>query len=462
MATQSTQIAKALASFVAQTPSEQIPRAVTDYAQRAVADTVAVAVAGRNEPAATILDATLPRPHPDEAGSSIWATGQRRDAADAALLNATAGHALDYDDVAEHIHGHPSVVLVPALLAVAEPIGAKGRDILDAYAVGFEVQAALGAGMDLRRHFARGWHSTSSIAGIGGAAAVCRLLGATVEEIEVAIAIAVSMAGGSRENFGTMAKPLHAGLAARNAVLAARLAMGGYTGATTIIEGPAGYFSMFYPDEPDLDAVLESIASPWQILRSGLSIKRYPCCYNTGRLARAALDVHERYAPRPDDVAGVTITLEPGGLDPLIYHRPITGLEGKFSGELVAASAFVDGTLGFDTFTDSAVRRSEVAQLVARTRIEESAVPPQGEASWDEGYATVAVELRDGTRRTARVDDPPGHWRNPMSGPELRQKVADCFHHGGVAASPDDFVDEVNLLEQATFTGFSTLYTSTP
>jgi 2-methylcitrate dehydratase PrpD len=460
MTRQSTGIARTLASFAVQTPSEEIPAAVTDYAVRAVADTVAVAVAGRNEPATTILRATMARPHPDER-SSVWPDGGAWSAADAALLNGTAGHALDYDDVAEHIHGHPSVVLVPALLAVAEPIAAKGRDILDAYAVGFEVQAALGAAMDLRRHFARGWHSTSSIAGVGGAAAVCRLLGATVDQTEVAIAIAVSMAGGSRENFGTMTKPLHAGLAARDAVLAARLAMGGYTGADTIIEGPAGYFSMFYPDEPDLDAALDAIEHPWQILKSGLSIKRYPCCYNTGRLSRAALDVHERYDVRTQDVVGIRITLEPGGLDPLIHHRPSTGLEGKFSGELVAASALVDGVLGFETFTDPAVRRDEVVRLVAATQIVESDVPPQGDPSWDEGYATVDVELADGTRHSARVDDPPGHWRNPMTGGELLQKVADCFRHGGSSCSPEDFVEEVSQLEHATFTGFSSLRTAT-
>lgn len=441
-----TPLVEALATFTVEVTSDRIPAKAIDYAQRAIVDTVAVSVAGLGEDPYRILAETVAAGGGRGGTATVWPSGAAAPPAEAALLNGTAGHSLDYDDMSESIHGHPSVVLVPALLAAAERSGARGKDILDAFAVGFEVQSAVGAAMQLRRHFAAGWHSTSSIAGIGAAAAAARLLGGSVDQVSRAIAIAVSMAGGSRENFGTMTKPLHAGLAARDAVIAAELAMRGMTAAVTALEGPQGYFTMFYGQDPDLDMVRRVESDPWSILKSGISIKQYPCCYNTARAAQAALVLAGEPGFHADQVADIRITLEPGGLDPLVDSRPETGLQGKFSGEFVVASALLDGRLGFDTFTDASVRRGGVRKLVASSDIAESATPPEGPSSWDEGYAVVQIAFDDGKELTARVDDPPGHWRNPLTDAQLRSKVADCFDHARIEAEPSALIQEVSDL----------------
>jgi 2-methylcitrate dehydratase PrpD len=446
------EVTRAIAEYAVKTDVSHAPEDVLELARRTLIDTVGISIAARNEDTVKILLRTASaEPGP----STVLATGSRASAPAAALLNGTAAHALDYDDVTEQIYGHPSVVLWPAILAAGEQVGASGRDLLDAYIVAFDVVTALAEGFALREHYGRGWHSTATLGVVAGAAAVSRLLGSDVARTRCALALAATMAGGSRQNFGTMTKPLHAGLAARDAVLAATLAANGFTADPNQLEAPLGYFALF-GDRDRLAAVPAALAEPWAMRRHGINVKKYPACYNTQRTADAALALSERL--NVAEIRRIRVTVEPGGLDPLIHHRPSSGLQSKFSGEYVASAALLDGRIGLGTFTDAAANRPAVRELVARAEVAESAKPPIGPAEWEYSYAVVEVETTEGDAVTHRVDVPRGDRRSPLSRGELEDKFRDGVDFSGSGVDADALLAQLWNLGSAGSADASALF----
>jgi 2-methylcitrate dehydratase PrpD len=436
-----TGLTEAIADFVHKNDVTASPPDVWETARRAVVDTVGVTIAARRDPGfQTLLDAV--RPELPSGRATVLATGERTGAASAALLNGAGGHALDFDDVADPIYGHPSVVLVPTLLAVAEADGAGGRDLLEAYVTGFHVACAIAAGIDVRGHYSHGWHSTATIGVLAATAAAARLLRLEPERIRHALGIAASTASGSRQNFGTMTKPLHPGLAARDAVLAVNLARNGFTADPEQLEAPLGYFAM-YADGVDAPAVRDALYGPSALHRYGLNVKKYACCYNTHRTADAILLLVRDARPDPDQVTAIRLTLEPGGFDPLIHRRPRTGLQGKFSPEYVLAAGIVDGEITLSSFLDEAVRRDATQRLVERVTRHESAVPPVGPAEWEFAYSVVEVETRSGEVLRQRVDVPRGDARAPLERADLEAKFRDCVHFSGTGWNADTMVEEL-------------------
>jgi len=424
-----------------------------DRAVNGFVDTVAVTIAARHETAVVALANGMRRER-SSGNSTVLTTGERASEAYAALLNGVASHALDYDDVADAIYGHPSAVLYPALLAVAETEAASGRAVLEAYVIGFQVLCAIGAGLPIRRHYSKGWHATATIGVIGATAGLCRLLGLPQLEVRNALGIAASMASGSRQNFGTMTKPLHPGLAARSAVNAARLAQSGFTADTTQLEAELGYFAMFGVDS-DLGVVSAALTKSWALIDQGLNVKKYPCCYNTHRTADATLALAGRIDVGA--VEAIRLTMEPGGLDPLIHHRPNTGLEGKFSGEYVVAAGLIDGRITLDSFSDEAVRRSGAQELLRRVEVVESPVPPIGGEGYEYAYATLEVRSGDEVL-CERVDVPKGDARAPLSEREIDDKLRDCVGYGGLDCDVDALIEELRSLPHVDrVTGFARL-----
>jgi 2-methylcitrate dehydratase PrpD len=444
-------ITESVARFVTEVDLGASANELFERAVDGFVDTVAVSIAARAEPAVVAATNALAR-ELRTGDSTVLATGERASEAYAALLNGVASHALDYDDVADAIYGHPSAALFPALLAVAESEHASGRALLDAYAVGFQVLIAIAAGLPIRPHYSRGWHSTATVGVIGATAGLCRLLGLTAPEVRHALGMAASMAGGSRQNFGTMTKPLHPGLAARSAITAARLAQSGFTADASQLEGALGYFAMFGVDG-DLERVIATLTAPWALIEHGLNVKKYPCCYNTHRTADAALAIAGRV--EAGTVESVRLTMEPGGLDPLIHHRPTTGLEGKFSGEYVVAAGLIDGRIGLDSFSDDAVRRPDVQEFLRRVEVVESPQPPFGDASYEFAYATLEVHAGAGVERE-RVDVPRGDARAPLSRAEIDEKLRDCAAYGALEGDADALLAELRALPQTEhLTGFA-------
>lgn len=435
-------VTNALAEHAVKTDLSNLSRPVVDLATRTLIDTMGVGIAARHEEVVRTLAATMGATANGAQGPcTVLPSGDRAGAATAALLNGAACHALDYDDVTDHIYGHPSVVLWPTVLAVAEQVAADGQEMLGAYLLGFDVEMALAEGLAIREHYSAGWHATATLGVVAGAAAASRLLGNDLQQTRRALGIAASMAGGSRQNFGTMTKPLHAGLAARDGVLAASLAAEGLTADPDQLEGPLGWFAMF-GDRTSLGKVIKTLDDPFAIQQYGVNVKKYPACYNTQRTAEAALQLSRRDGIEPNHVRAATLTLEPGGFDPLIHHQPTTGLHGKFSGEYVVAAALLDGRLGLHSFTDDAVTRTEAQRLVSMIEPRESAEPPFGDPAWEHSYAALEVRTDQGLA-TARVDVPHGDWRAPLGDQELEDKFRDCLSYARPEHNPSSLLAEL-------------------
>jgi 2-methylcitrate dehydratase PrpD len=438
-------VTQAVARFACEHDFNGAPDELFERAKRAVIDTVGVAIAGRNESCFTILAGTV-GPGGTTGEATVLPTRTKASAAQAAFLNGTAGHALDFDDVADELKGHPSVVLVSALLAIAEARGATGREFLEAYSVGFEVACAIARGLPVQAHYRKGWHATATVGVLAAAAGAGRLLGLAQSGIRNALGIAASMASGSRQNFGTMTKPLHAGLAARDAVLAAQLAANGFTADQDQLEGPVGYF-MQYGADPDLSLLVDSLVAPEVLLTQGVSVKKYPCCYGTHRAADAALAMRAR-GVHASEVRSIRVTVEPGGQQATIHHQPATGLQGKFSTEYVVAACLLEGSVKLSSFTDAAVSRAEAQDLLRRVTVEEDARPPFGPSTFDHAYATVEITLADGNAVRERCDVPRGDGRAPLTTEELEAKFRDCLEFADSGWDADALLSQLQDLDR--------------
>jgi 2-methylcitrate dehydratase PrpD len=392
-------------------------------AARAVLDTVGVTLAGASEPAARIVRQVAT---PDATGRCIViGTSARGTAVAAALANGTAAHALDFDDMCFVSLAHPSAPLVAAALAMAEVADASGRALLDAYIVGFEIEGRLGRTMN-PRHYERGWHCTSTLGTIGAAAAASRLLELDEDATGRALAIAASEASGLKANFGTMVKPLHAGLAARNAVLAARLAQEGMSASVDALVGDQG-FLLAMSSERDRNALDEAVADlgdRWEILDTGITVKLYPSCAATHPTLDVLLDLARAERFTATDVETIEIGVDPITPTVLIYERPDTGLQAKFSMPFCAAAAVVRGHVGMETFDDRVIGDPAVEALRARVTMR---VDPTLDASAPPlTQARVRVALRDG-REFARVaTGARGYPERPASADELAAKFLSC------------------------------------
>jgi 2-methylcitrate dehydratase PrpD len=412
------QVTHELAEFVTQTDPAEIPPEALDLARRAVLDTLGVMLAGSSEDCARIA-ADMVRSREARPVATVVGQGFRSSPDAAALVNGVAAHALDYDDVNSVMTGHPSVPVVPALLATGEEMGISGRDFLSGYVIGFEAEVKLSRGMG-PSHYARGWHATGTLGVIAAACVAARIYGLTLDQTEMAIGIAASLAGGMRQNFGTMTKPLHPGIAAQNGIVAAQLARRGYTADAAILESPLGFLNVFSPAGDARPDAVGGFGRPFEIVDSGISVKNYPCCFATHRALDATLDLASSL--KADEISGIEVIVPQGSNTPLIHSRPNTGLEGKFSMEYCVAAALLDGRVGLDTFEDVAVQRSVAQNLLrmveVQTTTEESS--PAG------GYAAVRVRLNDGRNLESRVDEPRGGPDDPLSLDELSAKFREC------------------------------------
>lgn len=398
-------------------------------AAAAITDTIGVAIAGSTESAAVIVQRTLGpetrtlEPSNPRTLGRIWGTSLFAPAPDAAFANGTAAHALDFDDMCFVSLAHPSAPLVPAIMAAGELSGASGRAVLDAYVVGFELQARLGRLMN-PRHYQRGWHCTSTLGVMSAAAGVSRLLGLDAAATAHALAIAASSASGLKENFGTMVKPLHAGLAARDGVVAAMLAKQGMTASEKALEGPQGYLHALDSERGDLDGAIADLGSRWEILDTGITVKLYPSCAGTHPTLDALLDLLEEHHFTDADVSSIDIDVDPIVPTILIHDRPSSGLEAKFSLPFCAAAACVFGGVGVDTFKAAAIGDTRVTSLMSRVTMRVDQEIGRGKPALTE--ARVRIRLRDGRVIEREAHGARGYPSNPASEGELDAKFLSC------------------------------------
>lgn len=429
-----------LARFLAAAPLTGLPRDAIDAAKRAFIDTVGVMLAGRLEPAVTIMKGYLP-----EGGEAYALFGERRlSARDAALLNGIAGHVLDYDDVA--LHGHPSVVLVPAILAEAQRLNASGMDALRAYVIGFEVWTELGAREPDAYHL-RSWHPTAMLGSIAATGAVAALNQLNEDQARQALAIAASLASGVIANFGSPMKAIQVGRAAANGIEAVRLAQAGVGGAADALESPHGFLRGISPrNRVDTETPARLLDAPWRLPALGLNVKRYPVCYASHRAIDGVIDLVNGANLTAHAVKSVTVGLGAAPAQTLKYAQPRTGLEAKFSLHHNVAAALLDRQVGFAQLTDEYVRRPDVIRLFEKTAMQVLS----DESPEQPGMATVdwvVIETVDGRRLdSGGIQYARGHARSPLSDQELDDKFLDCARHG-LAREAADLLGRLRRME---------------
>ena len=407
-----------LAKFIAEAtpPAEGRRRAAAAFL-----DTVGVTLAGASEPAAKAVQQVISTLGAGR--SQVLGTDMCTTSAGAALANGTAAHALDYDDMCFVSLAHPSAPLVPATLAASELRGASGRAMLDAYVLGFEIEARIGKRIH-PRHYQRGWHATSTLGSLGAAAACSRLLGLNRAATGHALSIAASQASGLKENFGTMLKPLHAGLAAQNGVMAALLAERGLTGSELALDGPQGLLTAMDGQHPDLGDAADDLGTRWEILDTGITVKLYPSCAGTHPALDALLVLRQRERFTAVDVDRVEVDVDSITPTILIYDQPATGLEGKFSMPFCAAAAIVYGRVGIDTFEPGPLADPDVRTLMSR-------VTMRVDTTFD-GVAPaltqsrVTVRLHDGRVLVHGANGARGYPDQPAGDDELAAKFLSC------------------------------------
>jgi 2-methylcitrate dehydratase PrpD len=430
----------ALANFVVRA---RPPAAARARAAAAVLDTVGVTLAGASQPAAEIVQRVVSA---EGAGDCrVFGTSIHASPTGAALANGTAAHALDYDDMCFVSLAHPSAVLVPAILAAAERLGASGRAVLEAYIVGFEIEARLGRAMN-PRHYQRGWHNTSTLGSIGAAAAVSRLQRLNVTAVGHALAIGASEASGVKENFGTMVKPLHAGLAARNGLLAADLAKAGMVASELALDGPQGLLTVMDGQHTLLGDKAADLGARWEIIDTGITVKLYPSCAGTHPSLDAVLDLQRRVGFTADDVERIDVDVDAIAPTVLIYERPETGLEAKFSLPYCVAAAVVHGEIGIDTFESERLQDPEVAALMSRITMRVD--PELGRSARPLTEARVSVTLHDGRTATRAVAGARGYPTQPATDDELGAKFLACASRTIPHAAADQALALLRAFEQ--------------
>jgi 2-methylcitrate dehydratase PrpD len=418
------------------------PAAAVAVAAGALVDTVGVTLAGADEPAARIVRSVI-----GEAGGpcQIHGTNVRASAGAAALANGTAAHALDYDDMCFVSIAHPSAPLIPTVLAAGEIAGATGHAVLAAYVVGFEIETRLGRAMN-PRHYERGWHCTATLGTIGAAAGAARLLGLDAAATAHAIGIAASMASGLKENFGSMVKPLHAGLAAQNGVLSALLARGGLTSSPHAIDGAQGFLAAMDSAHLSIDTEARDLGHHWEIVETGITVKLYPSCAGTHPTLDAILDLRRELSFAAADVAAVDVDVDRITPGILIHDRPSSGLEAKFSMPFCVAAAIVFGRVGIDTFEPEAIADARVQALLPRIQMRVDGRLDEGGAPLTR--ARVHLTLENGDVHTREANGARGYPTRPASRTDLDEKFLSCAARVLSAAQSRRALDAARRVEQ--------------
>jgi 2-methylcitrate dehydratase PrpD len=429
-------LTETVASFVANTNAGNFPPGAIEKAERVVADTFGCILAGAGSETAKPLLRYVSRAG-TRGDRAVLATSVRTSPELAAMVNGSFGHSLDFDDVLTMMPGHPSAIVVSALLASMAGRTITGREFLEAYVIGIEVGAKIGLGIT-NAHYNRGFHGTGTLGIFSAATAVSKLQQFDVPAVRTVLGIASSMASGLRRNFGTMTKPFHTGWAARNAVVATELAACGFTAADDALEGRSGFFAAYGTEKSRADVTCSALGCPFAIVDPGIGLKKWPCYNGSQRAMHGVLTLREKLGFSAATLERLECRMPPGGMQVLIYPVPKTGLEAKFSLPYSLAAGVLDGEYSLATFSDAAVLRPEIPPLLAKIHVAEDARcggdDPllETRAAGARGFVEVEAHTIDGRSERIRVDAAPGHPTRELGWNEILRKFMDCASYGGL------------------------------
>ena len=409
-----------IAQFVVNAKYPSIPPKAIETAKVAVRDCLGVTLAGSREEDAQICG-QIARQEQAKEETTVVGQGFKTSALNAALANGTAAHAMDFDH-SFTLMGQPTAPIIPAIFALGEALGVSGGQIIEAYVVAFEVTAKLVHSLSETSH--GGWHAPSSLGSFGASAACAKLLGLNSSQVEMALGMAASMASGVVANFGTMTKPLHVGLGARNGVLAAKLAAGGYTANAKAIESGFGFYQIFHPDTAIQEKPIGELGQSYALLSDGIRIKPYPCGGLTHQVIDSMLEFRAKHGLTPEMVESVDVDVVKHTFDRIVFRVPQNGIQGKFCMPYLVARALIDGKVSLHAFTDTAVRDPHVLKLAERVQMRLDTNLKKSDSAGRP--CRVTVRTRDGQTYSREAQHAKGGPEFPMTEDELRGKFTEC------------------------------------
>lgn len=426
-------VSRTLADFVAASSWADV-EAQSLEARRSILNFFATALGSANDPAVTAALRTL-SPFSGAAAATIIGRSERLDAMCASFLNAVSANLLDFDDTHPETIIHPAAPVAAPVLALAEARRLSGRDVLTAFILGVDVECRIGNAVS-PRHYARGWHITSTCGIFGAAAACAKLLGLPAEGIANAIGIAASQSAGNVENLPSAAKNVSVGNAARNGLFAALLAQQGYEAAPRAIEGPLGW-ARTMGDEPDLARLLDGLGQTWEIAKN--TYKPYPAGIVFHSVIDACLLLRERIGRRVDQIESVTV--QGSALLLARGDRPVNNeRDARVSIHHCVACGLLLGTAGVVEFARETVVRPDIAQLRQKVRAELDGEMP-------DGAARIILRLSSGEVLTETVITPRGSLAAPLGDRDIEAKLRDGVRLGGSDWDADRVIDAVWRLD---------------
>jgi 2-methylcitrate dehydratase PrpD len=382
-----------LAHQIVATRYDELPEDVRALARQCLLDWLAVTLAGsRDELSRILVDEAAEqggKPVATLVGFPMKAPTQQ-----AALVNGTVSHALDYDDVNLTMTGHPSVPIIASLLALGEARHANGKDFIAAFVAGYETICRIGT-LVAPGHYGRGFHATATVGSFGAAAACAHLLGLEADKTAIALGIAGTQAAGLKSMFGTMCKPLHAGKAAQNGLIGASLAARGFTSRHDVLECPQGFAATQSPDF-HADRALADPPHGYH-LRDNL-FKYHAACYLTHAPIECGRKIRREHGIEPAAIRDVVLRVDSGASKVCHIPAPKTGLEAKFSLRLTSALALSNvDTASLETYSEKMATDPAITALRDKVSVD-------FQAGWPHAAAEMKVTLVDGRVLEARHD----------------------------------------------------------
>ncbi len=407
---------------------EDIPNRAWKNAKIFFTDAVGCIIAGANEIPSNIASDYAAEFGGKPVCSVIGKKNIKTDPYNAITINGISAHFHDVDDVLVSIDGHPSVVILPAVLAAAEIVGATGEETLMAYITGVEVLKLIGIGFNKNaRYYSIGWHSTATLGIFGATAAVGRLFGLTESQLVNALGIAASESSGLKGNFGTMVKPLHAGRAGAKAFYAVQIAKRGYISNPVIMEGSEGFAHVTVKtiDVNDVEKAMKENISAF--IDPGLSMKAWPCCKQNHSAINAVQNLRTEYSFNAADVEKVECLVQPVSFDCLKYKAPTTKLQGKFSIQYNVALAILKGNVTLEDFDGTNIEDPEIFGLMKKISIEIDDSIAGGTYNNGRYDSIVKIHLKDGRTLEDWVVYAKGDPSNMMGQQEVMDKFLSCI-----------------------------------
>src|SRR5712664_3814134 len=440
--------------FVSQAKYEDIPGEVVELGKKSILDGLGLALAGSKAQTGSLCRRYLERIGVCDGQSTVIGSARKTSPRFAAFVNGVSIHADDFDDTQlavakDRVYGllvHPTVAVLPALLALAERGGVSGKQLTLAYHLGVEVECKIAEAIS-PRHYQDGFHSTGTCGPFGSATACAKLLRFEHSEILNTFGLVASQSGGLRENFGTMTKPFQAGHAAESGLVSAELVALGWDAARQILEADRGFFHAF-GGSYDPAAIMDRLGRPWTFISPGISLKPYP----SGSLTHPAMTELARMIEANNIQAAQVEKVDVGAnhnmTTTLLHHRPQTGLESKFSMEFCIAILLLERRAGLREFSDKVVQRSDAQEMIRRVNFY---VDPEAEsAGYDKMTSLLKIHLKDGRVIEGRTDFGKGSPANPMTFEEAATKFKRCAEFAEwPKAKTEKIIEFVKALDSA-------------